>query len=190
MIPGVSSGAPKALVTMLWAAILAAPAACDPAGPEPRGPIDDDTYVMVVSELADIRRFPPGGRDQLSRDAAADSARREVLDRYGVTVDELLSFAEIVGEHPARMVEIAEQISTVTDSLARLRARGEPTEAAADSAEVPTDAADGAASTDTADGDTGADTARATEPRPIDEREEALRERADRLRGLRGGRAP
>lgn len=188
MIPGASSGAPKALVTMLWAAILAAPVACDPAGPEPRGPIDDDTYVAVMSELADIRRFPPGGRDQLSRDAAADSARREVLDRYGVTVDELLGFAEIVGEQPARMVEIAERISAVTDSLARLRARGEPTEATADSAEVPTDALDEAASTDTADA--GADTARATEPRPIDEREDALRERADRLRSLRGERAP
>lgn len=178
MIPGVSSGAPKALVTMLWAAILAAPAACDPAGPEPRGPIDDDTYVMVMSELADIRRFPPGGRDQLSRNAAADSARREVLDRYGVTVDELLGFAEIVGEHPARMVELAERISAVTDSLAELRARGERTEAAADSTEAPTDAAD------------DADTAAAAEDRPTSEREEALRERADRLRSLRGGRTP
>ncbi len=174
MIPGAKAGAPKALVTMLWAASLAATTACDPAGPEPRGPIDDDTYVTVMSELADIRRFPPDGRDQVSRDAAADSARRAVLDRYDVTVDDLLSFAEIMGEHPARMVEIAERISGVTDSLAKLRARGKRTEEAADTTDVGADTTD-----------VGADTAGATEPRPIGEPDDELRERIERFRDLR-----
>lgn len=175
MIPGARTGAPKALVAILWAATLAAPTACDPAGPEPRGPIDDDTYVRVMSELADIRRFPPGGPDRASRDAAADSARRAVLDRYDVAVDDLLGFAEVVGEHPARMVEIAERISAVTDSLAERRTRGERTETADDAED---DAGAGAADADT--GGAGAP----------DAAERDVREELDQLRSLRGGRVP
>lgn len=187
MIPFSKPGAGKARAAILTAAILAAPIACDSAGPEPRGPIDDDTYVAVMSELADLRRFPSRGRDRMSRDAATDSARRAVLDHHGVTVDELLAFAEILGGQPARMVEISERISAVTDSLAELRSRDERDGSAADTAGLET----GAAGSDTA-ADVGpdADNVPAAAPRPIGERRETLRERADRLRGLREDAAP
>ena len=201
MIPDATTAAGKTVNTILWAAILAAPVACDPAGSEARGPIADDTYVLVMSELADLRRFPPGGRDQASRDSAADSVRRAVLDRYGVTVDELLSFAEIVGEQPARMVDISERISAVTDSLAELR-RQDGRTGAADTTDVAdtTDAAvagapDTAASADTAraatvpnDTTPGAD--ERTAPRRIEERDAALRQRIDRPGGRRDGVTP
>lgn len=187
MIPVVRPGAAKALVTIFSAALVAAPTACDSTSPEARGPIDDDTYVMVMSELADIRRFPPGGRDQTSRDVAADSARRAVLDRFGVTVDELLTFAEIVGDQPARMVEIGERISAVTDSLAELRRRGERTEAdtaggGAGTAQA-TDTTDAAAESAPDDGTT-ADSVRDSA------RDAALRERIERFRERRDGERP
>lgn len=192
MIPDATTTARRALGTILWAAILAAPVACDPAGPEARGPISDDTYVIVMSELADLRRFPPGGRDQMSRDSAADAARRAVLDRYGVTADELLGFAETVGEHPARMVEISERISAVTDSLAELRRQGERA-ASVDTVDA-TEAAV-AAPVDTTPGDTAAvDTVRdgddSAAPSRIGERDEALRERIERFRERGQGATP
>ena len=94
-------------------------AACEPAAPEPALPLDPDTYVAVMAELTDVRRFPPSGPDEATRNARADSARRQILDRHGVTADELLAFAELVGPDPDRMLELTERIVAVSDSLAR-----------------------------------------------------------------------
>jgi len=87
-----------------------------------------------MSELADLKRFPPPGSDYVTRTARADSSRQAILDRHGVTVDELLAYAEQLGSHPNRMLAVTDQIIVVTDSLARLRRNPEADWAAVDSA--------------------------------------------------------
>jgi hypothetical protein len=84
-------------------------------------PIAPDTYVAVMAELADLRRFPPPGDDRSDRDARTDSMRVEILRAHGVTPEELLAFAEHVGPDPERMEALTERIATLTDSLAGLR---------------------------------------------------------------------
>ena len=105
-------------------AVMVVAAACGPAEPESRLSVDADTYVVVMSELADLERFPPPGSDEMTRGARADSARVAILERHGVTVEELLEFAETVGEDPHRMVELVERIVVITDSLANERTGG------------------------------------------------------------------
>lgn len=80
-------------------------------------------YVAVVSELADVSRFPPDGSAEV-RDALADSVRQQILDRYGVTAEQLLDFAREAGRSPDVMESIMEEVSAVTDSLAAQRAAG------------------------------------------------------------------
>lgn len=46
-----------------------------------------------------------------------DSARRRVLDRYGVEADQLLAFAEAKGRSPATMAELWQRIQELSDSL-------------------------------------------------------------------------
>ncbi|MGD8496946.1 MAG: hypothetical protein PVF05_12225 [Gemmatimonadales bacterium] len=120
MIPVSISDVPRTLVIVASVGLAGAGAqGCEPAPPEPDGPVGADTYVEVMSELADLKRFPPPGPDYVTRSARADSVRQAILDRHGVTVDELLSYAEQVGAEPGRMLELTDRISTITDSLAR-----------------------------------------------------------------------
>jgi hypothetical protein len=122
MIPVIAARARRTLVIALstTAAVLAT-GGCDSAEPELRGQIDTDTYVTVMSELADVQRFPPPGSDEATRSELADSVRRGILERHGVTVDELLGFAEAVGARPDLMVDITDRIVATSDSLARNR---------------------------------------------------------------------
>jgi hypothetical protein len=123
MIPVTATRAPRSFVITLSTVIAGAFAtgACGPAEPEFQGPIDIDTYVVVMSELADLGRFPPPGSDETTRSARADSVRRDILEQHGVTPDELLEFAESAGANPDLMVEIIDRIVVVSDSLARRR---------------------------------------------------------------------
>lgn len=122
MIPVSRFDVPRTLVVVASTGLLgAAVQACEPAPPEPEGPVEADTYVEVMSELADLKRFPPSGPDYVTRSTRADSARQAILDRHGVTVDELLSYAEQVGAEPGRMLELTDRISAITDSLAHER---------------------------------------------------------------------
>ena len=123
MIPVTATRAPRSFIIALSTVIAGAFAtgACGPAEPEFQGPIDIDTYVVVMSELADLGRFPPPGSDETTRSARADSVRRDILEQHGVTPDELLEFAESAGANPDLMVEIIDRIVVVSDSLARRR---------------------------------------------------------------------
>lgn len=123
MIPVTATSAPRALVIAFSTALAAAlvTGACGPVEPEIRGPIDADTYVAVMAELADLERFPPPGSDEATRAERADSTRRDILGRHGVTPDELLDFAEAAGAQPGLMVEMLDRIVEMSDSLARRR---------------------------------------------------------------------
>lgn len=123
MIPVTATSAPRAFVIAFSTAVAAVlvTGACGPVEPELQGPIDADTYVAVMAELADLERFPPPGSDEATRAERADSARRDILARHGVTADELLDFAEAAGARPGLMVELLDRIVEVSDSLARRR---------------------------------------------------------------------
>jgi len=119
-------------------------------------PIPDDSYVEVMAELTRLRRRPPTARGQIERDRLADSVRTEVLNRHGVTVAEIIEFADVVGSDPSRMQDLAERIATLADSLdadsTRVDSvRAEPIrgDSAAPSARF--DRLDGEAGTDTLD---------------------------------------
>jgi len=117
-IPGVRR---TLVITASTALLAAATLGCESAPPEPEGPISADAYVAVMAELADLKRFPPPGPDFVTRTARADSVRQAILDRNGVTAEELLTYAEQLGSHPDRMLELTDRIIAVSDSLA-----GEP----------------------------------------------------------------
>lgn len=117
-IPGVRR---TLVITASTALLAAASLGCESAPPEPEGPISADAYVAVMAELADLKRFPPPGRDFVTRTARTDSIRQAILDRHGVTADDLLTYAERLGSHPDRMLELTDRIIAVSDSLA-----GEP----------------------------------------------------------------
>lgn len=123
MIPVTTARARSNLVIAFSAAFAAAvvTGACGSDEPELRGPIDGDTYVAVMAELADLERFPPSGPNEATRSERADSARQVILERHGVTADELLEFAETAGARPDLMLELSEQIVALSDSLAQRR---------------------------------------------------------------------
>lgn len=123
MIPVPTTGARRTLAIAFSTAVAAAVAtgACGSDEPEFRGPIDGDSYVAVMAELADLGRFPPPGSDSAARSARADSARQAILDRHGVTADELLAFAEAAGARPDLMVELTDRIVELSDSMAHRR---------------------------------------------------------------------
>jgi len=122
MKPVSISGVRGTLVIMASTALVcAATLGCESAPPEPQGPISADAYVAVMAELADLKRFPPPGPDFVTRTARADSVRQAILDRHGVTAENLLTYAEQLGSHPDRMLELTDRIIAISDSLA-----GEP----------------------------------------------------------------
>lgn len=192
MIPVPTTGARRTLVIAFSTALAAALAvgACGPDEPEFRGPIDAETYVTVMGELADLDRFPPSGPGEAARAERADSARQVILERNGVTPDELLEFAEAAGAHPDLMVELSERIVALSDSLATQRTDAddaadsaaerdlglEPRRPAADSLSAPATAAERATATEATD---STPAAAGLESRPLRERARELRERAD-----------
>lgn len=191
MIPVTTSGARRTLVIAFSTAVAAAVAtvACGSEEPELRAPIDGDTYVAVMGELADLERFPRSGSDEAARSERADSARQAILERHGVTADELLEFAEAAGARPDLMVELTERIVAYSDSLAHRRTgagRAADSAAARDSALEPEGEPAAEAASDTA-AEAASDTAPAADsvpptrldPRSLRERARELRERLD-----------
>jgi hypothetical protein len=119
MKPVSISGVRGTLVILASTALVAAVLlGCESAPPEPQGPVSADAYVAVMAELADLKRFPPPGPDFVTRTARADSVRQAILDRHGVTAEDLLTYAEQLGSHPDRMLELTDRIIAISDSLA------------------------------------------------------------------------
>jgi hypothetical protein len=80
------------------------------------GPVTEATYVEVMVDLllldSDVSRGRPGSVPE----EETDSARAEVLMRYGVTADEIMHFAESAGPDAARMERLWQQITSAYDS--------------------------------------------------------------------------
>lgn len=194
MIP-VTTRAGKALACLLLLGTAAVGfGACDSDGPTAQGPVAFDTYATVMGELADLQRFPPSGPDERTRAARADSIRQAILDRHGVTADEMLAYAETIGQQPRLMLEVSDRIATITDSLARLRANGENPRGyeAIDDGGVAGEAAggeDGLAPDREAPARTLTDSPTVQTPRPLSTLRE-LREQRDSLRSNATGAPP
>jgi hypothetical protein len=80
-------------------------------------PITEESYVAAMADLARVRRHPPRGRGQYERERLADSVRTDALLRHGVTAEELIAFADVVGSDPGRMQSLTERIESFADSL-------------------------------------------------------------------------
>jgi hypothetical protein len=102
---------------------------CGP-GPEDEGPgpVSDEIYVQVMTELMLLDASPPEGGTVEEREARADSARREILSGQGVTGPEVLDFAEALGGEAGRMEVLWQEITQRYDS-ARIASLGTETEA-------------------------------------------------------------
>lgn len=99
---------------------------CTGCGTDPeleRDRARDEAYVQVMTDLMLLDASPPAGSTNEEREARADSARREVLARHGVTAEEVLEFAREVGGEAGRMESLWKQITDKYDStrVANLR---------------------------------------------------------------------
>jgi hypothetical protein len=70
--------------------------------------LSDDTYVKVMAELVELSDSSPG--------EPTDSARAAVLERSGVSEEQMLAFAEGAGRDPERMERLWTAIQAVVDS--------------------------------------------------------------------------
>lgn len=104
-----ASASPTLGALLLGALGLAA--ACAPAEPETRG-LSDSLYVAVMARLTAIDR-------DLARRAPerADSARRAVLARHGVSAEALRAYAARHGDDPAHLAEIWRAVQATADTL-------------------------------------------------------------------------
>jgi hypothetical protein len=119
-------------------------------------------FVSVMAHLSQVYQFPPPGTPAEDRDARADSLRSQILRDHGVTAEQLIEFAELVGRDPTRMEGLAEQIAAMNDSLTAAR---DPAEPATPEAATPSVA-----------------TPRPREAEPSTEKEQSMRSRLDSLR--------
>ncbi|MBT8462523.1 MAG: hypothetical protein KJO44_08355 [Gemmatimonadetes bacterium] len=120
------AGHGKAAAALVFATLTAG---CAPA-PEEGDPdrIHDDVYVEVMTELLLLDASLPKNRMLPEREAAgADSLRKQILDAHGVTPQDLLEFAELIGGEAGHMEALWERITHEYDStrIAQLRAETE-----------------------------------------------------------------
>jgi hypothetical protein len=127
--------------------IVAALTACDNGGEQSVSlPMPQDTYVDVMVELTRLRRKPPSARGAPERERLADSMRAEILERHGVTPEDLLAFADVAGRDPTLMMGLSQAIAELGDSLevrlSRAETAGDQGDSGADSADPPATEAD------------------------------------------------
>lgn len=80
-------------------------------------PASDSVYVEVMARLVLLDSAMTRPADVSLRGLDRDSARQEVLERFGVDARELLEYAEERGRSPAAMAEIWGRIQELADSL-------------------------------------------------------------------------
>ncbi len=120
----------RRVVTVLCAVAVAGCAQAQEE--EDPGPVSDEAYVQVMTDLMLLDADPFAGSTEEEREAQADSARRDILAGQGVTAREILDFAESRGGEAGRMEGLWQQITQRYDSarIANLdretEARSEP----------------------------------------------------------------
>lgn len=148
--------------------------------------VSDSTYVAVMIDLLLLDAEAASGDAGDESEVTLDSARAEALAKYGVTAQQMIDFADVVGRDPGRMELMWRQITNVFDSVrsADLRRQTEArSEAEGDRGPDASTAADrlGGAMRQPA-GDTGADSVGRARPQDA-------RARRDSVRRARGAEA-
>lgn len=110
----------------IWAAMLAVGCAPEQEAAY-EGPVSDEAYVGIMTELMLLDSDPPAADTEEVRESKADSVRSEVLAAHGLTAREILDFTETVGSEAGRMEELWQQITHRYDSarVADLKAETE-----------------------------------------------------------------
>lgn len=79
--------------------------------------MSDSVYVEVMARLVLLEPDMTSEADVRLGGLPRDSARRRVLERYGVDAEQLVEFAEERGRTPAAMAAIWQRIQQLSDSL-------------------------------------------------------------------------
>jgi hypothetical protein len=125
----------------------------------PPDQVSDEVFVQVMTRLVLIDSDSPRRSPQELPEAAADSAREELLAEYGVSAAELLHFASRAGRDPRRMERVWVRIAAAVDSVrAERRESGAEEGPAEPLGKLGLDAAEADASAEDSAG--GADTSR------------------------------
>lgn len=143
-------GIPRRRPILAVVALLAALQACD--GPTERAQVPDDSvYVQVMARLAFIQQTVDRTRsDDTLR--WADSARRAVLEAYGVDAEALERYAARYGDDPTYMGAVWARVGDALDHILVRAARTEgPLDLGPGASEPPS------TSPDTAERDAGED---------------------------------
>ncbi len=96
------------------------------------GPVTDDVYVDVMTQLLLVDVNPPKGASAEEREAREDSVRAKILADHGVTSGDVLRYADALGSEAGRMETLWRRITQQFDStrIANLEreteARSEP----------------------------------------------------------------
>ena len=159
-----------------WMAALLLAAACQGENVDGyQGPVSDEAYIQVMTELMLLDARPLKAASPAEREARMDSARLAIVSRHGVTGEEVLEFAQVNGAEAGFMEGVWQEITHRFDSarVANLtretEARSEPEGKLGAAADLNAQA-DSGASTSTTAGRT---------PAPVSARG---REAMDRLR--------
>ena len=171
----------RALVGIAGALALAS---CGPEAADPyQGPVTDEAYIQVMTDLMLLDARPLKGGSPAEREARTDSAKLAIVERHGITGDEILEFARIRGAEASHMEVLWQEITHRFDSI-RVADLSRSTEARSEAeGKLGGDAAGGAARADVSSATAG-DSAR--QPPPVSPRG---REAFERLRGGRSAPA-
>jgi len=105
----------KTLGGVLLLMILAS--GCVERAPEEvAGPVTDDVYVDVMTQLLLVDVNPPKGASAEEREAREDSVRAKVLADHGVTSGDVLRYADALGSEAGRMETLWQRITQQFDS--------------------------------------------------------------------------
>ncbi len=86
------------------------------ASEEVPGPVTDDVYVDVMTQLLLVDAKPPKRASAEEREARADSVRATILADHGVTSVDVLHYADALGSDAGRMETLWQRITQQFDS--------------------------------------------------------------------------
>ncbi len=80
------------------------------------GPVTDDVYVDVMTQLLLVDVNPPKGASAEERETREDSVRAKILADHGVTSGDVLRYADALGSEAGRMESLWQRITQQFDS--------------------------------------------------------------------------
>lgn len=101
----------------VWLVCSLALASCGTESVDPYdGPVTDEAYVQIMTDLLLLDVRPLEGDSLAEREARTDSARLAIVSGHGLTGDDILEFARIRGAEASHMERLWEEITHRFDS--------------------------------------------------------------------------